>query len=85
VTMLIGFVIMAGVPAYFVAQPVALFRWPGSWRRAALAPLALTEPASFFSLYALYQHSNLWPLTLIFATAIGMVYLSALWLARWWL
>ena len=81
--MLVGFVVMAGVPAYFVAQPMALVRFPGGWRLAALAPLLLTVPALLFSLYALHQGSNLWPLSLIFAAAIGSIYLSALWLVRW--
>jgi hypothetical protein len=62
---------MAGVPAYFVVQPVA--------------PLVLTVPAFCFSLYALFRGSNLWPLTLIFAAALGMLYLGALFLVRWWL
>lgn len=81
--MLVGFVVMAGVPAYFVAQPMALLRFPGGWRLAALAPLLLTVPALLFSLYALHQGSNLWPLTLIFAAALGSIYLSSLWLVRW--
>lgn len=83
--MILGLVVMAGVPAYFVAQPAAIWRWPGRWRHAALAPLLLTVPALCFSLVALHQGSNLWPITLIFAAALGMIYLSALWLARWWL
>ncbi len=82
---LIGLLVMAGVPAYFVVQPAALWRWPGGWRVAALAPLLLTVPALCFSLYALSRGSNLWPLTLIFAAALGTLYLGALWLARWWL
>lgn len=82
---ILGLVVMAGVPAYFVVQPAAIWRWPGGWRLAALAPLLLTAPALCFSLLALYQGSNLWPLALIFAAALGTVYLAALWLARWWL
>lgn len=83
--MILGLVVMAGVPAYFVVQPATIWRWPGPWRLAALAPLLLTVPALCFSLFALYHGSNLWPLTLIFAAALGMIYLAALWLARWWL
>ena len=45
----------------------------------------LTVPAFCFSLYALSCGSNLWPLTLIFAAALGMLYLGALFLVRWWL
>ena len=83
--MILGLVAIAGVPAYFVVQPATIWRWPGGWRVAALAPLLLTAPALCFSLFALYHGSNLWPLTLIFAAALGSVYLAALWLARWWL
>jgi hypothetical protein len=83
--MILGLVVMAGVPAYFVVQPATLWQWPGGWRLAAMAPLLLTVPALCFSLFALHQGSNLWPLTLIFAAALGMIYLAALWLARWWL
>jgi hypothetical protein len=60
-----------------------LLCWRGGWRVAALAPLLLTVPALLFSLFALADGSNLWPLTLIFAAAIGVVYLAALWLWRW--
>jgi len=83
--MILGLVVMAGVPAYFVVQPGTIWRWPGGWRLAALAPLLLTAPALCFSLFALYHESNLWPLTLILAAAFGSIYLAALWLARWWL
>jgi hypothetical protein len=83
--MILGLVVMAGVPAYFVVQPATILRWPGGWRLAALAPLLLTAPALCFSLFALYRESNLWPLALIFAAALGSIYLAALWLARWWL
>jgi hypothetical protein len=80
--LLMGFVLMAGVPAYFIAQPVALIFWRGRWRLAAMAPLLLSVPALVFSLYALAMDSNLWPLTLIFAAALGMIYLAVLWAVR---
>jgi hypothetical protein len=76
---------MAGVPAYFFVQPATLLQWRGRWRAAALAPLLLTVPAAIVSLIALYHGSNLWPLTLIFAAAVGALYLGALSLTRWWL
>ncbi len=82
---ILGLIAMAGVPAYFVVQPATIWRWPGGWRLAALAPLLLTVPALCFSLFELYHGFNLWPLTLIFAAALGTIYLAALWLARWWL
>jgi hypothetical protein len=82
---ILGLIAMAGVPAYFVVQPATIWRWRGGWRVAALAPLFPTVPALCFSLLALYHGSNLWPLALIFAAALGSIYLAALWLARWWL
>jgi len=80
--MFLGMVVMAGVPAYFVIQPMSLAQWSGGWRKAALVPLLLTVPAALFSLYALGHGSNLWPITLIFTAAIGSLYLAALWLAQ---
>jgi hypothetical protein len=82
---LLGLALMLSVPAYFLAQPLALLRWRGGWRKAALAPLVLTIPALAFSLYALSRDSNLWPLTLIFAAALGSFYLAGLWLLVRWL
>lgn len=82
---LLGMMVMTGVPAYFVIQPMALLRWRGGWRKAALVPLLVTVPGLLFSLYALSQDSNLWPLALIFAAAIGSIWLAALWLLQWWL
>ena len=83
--MLLGAIVMACVPAYFFAQPAALARWRGAWRKAALAPLLLTVPAAIFSLVAFSQGSNLWPLALIFAAGLGTLYLAALWLWRWFI
>ena len=80
--LVLGAILMASVPAYFVAQPVALLRWRGAWRTAALAPLLLSVPALAFSLFALSHGSNLWPLALIVAAGIGTLYLAALWLLR---
>jgi len=78
--MLIDALLMAGAPAYFLLQPLAILRWRRGWRTAALAPLLLTIPALIFSVFALTQGSNLWPLTLIFAAIAGAVYLGLLFL-----
>jgi hypothetical protein len=85
VAMLLGMIVTLGVPAYFVAQPMALMRWRGGWRKAALAPLVLVIPAAGYSAFAFADGSNLWPMTLIVAAAIGMVYLGVLWAAQRWL
>jgi len=83
--MLIGMIVTLGVPAYFIAQPMALLRWQGRWRKLALMPLVLVIPALAYSVFAFADGSNLWPITLIAAAAIGMIYLSIVWLLQWWL
>jgi hypothetical protein len=79
---ILGFVVMLSVPAYFVLQPWALFRLERTWRIAAAAPLALAIPAALWSLYALAQESNLWPLVFVLFAPLGTLYLAALWSAR---
>jgi phosphoglycerol transferase MdoB-like AlkP superfamily enzyme len=83
--LILGVIVTMAIPAYFVVQPMLLLRWGGGWRRAALVPLLLIVPALAFSLFALTQDSNLWPITLIFAAAIGMLYLAGLWSFKQWL
>lgn len=76
--MLLGFLVMAMVPAYVLLQPAALLRLTGGWRIAAAMPLILALPTAAWSLFALSQGSNLWPLTFILFAAIGTLYLVAL-------
>ncbi|MBS0644105.1 MAG: hypothetical protein U1E70_15530 [Acetobacteraceae bacterium] len=71
-------VVILSLPAYLVLQPVATIRLEGRWRVASLAPLLLMLPAAGFSLYALAQSSNLWPMTLILSAPFGAVYLIVL-------
>lgn len=79
---LLGLAFMAGVPAYFVIQPWALMRFRGGWNVAALVPLIGAVPTIVWSLYALSQDSNLWPLTFIFFAPVGTLYLGILTLLR---
>jgi hypothetical protein len=80
---LIGLLVVSLVPAYFVLQPVALLRLSGRWRIAAALPLILAIPALAFSLYALAQDSNLWPMVFILFAPPGTLYLAALLVLRW--
>jgi hypothetical protein len=82
--LILGMMVTTAIPAYFVLQPVFLLRWRGGWRKAALVPLLLALPALVFSLFALTQGSNLWPITLIISAAIGSLYLAALWSVKQW-
>jgi hypothetical protein len=67
-----------GVPGYFVLQVWALVRLRGGWRIAASVPLLGAVPTIAWSLYALSQESNLWPLTFIFFAPVGSLYLVVL-------
>jgi hypothetical protein len=74
----LGGVIFVAVTAYFVLQPWTAIRLNGGWRVAALVPLVFATPAVVWSLYALSQGSNLWPLVFIFFTPLGTLYLVIL-------
>ena len=76
--LLLGFAVMAMVPGYFVLQPLTLLRFKGGWRTAAMVPLIGAAPTIVWSLYALSQDSNLWPITFIFFAPVGSFYLIAL-------
>jgi hypothetical protein len=79
---LIGFLVIAMVPAYFILQPLTLLRLSGRWRTAAAVPLLLAIPAAAWCLYALAQESNLWPLVFILFAPIGTLYLGSILVLR---
>jgi hypothetical protein len=78
----LGLIVMAGVPSYFILQCWLPYSWAGRWRLASLVPLIATGPAVLFSLFALSQGSNLWPLTVIFLAPPGLIYLLIVCAAR---
>jgi hypothetical protein len=78
----LGQLVMLSVPGYFVLQAWFARSWSGRWRMAALVPLAGMVPAVFFSLLALSQGSNLWPLAVIFLAPLGLAYLLVVWALR---
>ena len=80
--LLFGLAFFAGVPGYFGLQPWTLLHFRGGWRMAALVPLLGAVPTIFWSLYALSQDSNLWPLTFIFFAPVGSLYLAVVALLR---
>ena len=71
------------VPGYFILQAVALFRWKGGWRLAALLPLL---PMALLLAYVYYatviRDSNIAPVVIFFAAPVGFIYLALLWLLR---
>ena len=78
----LGLLIM-GVAFYGVAKyPGLLYRsvrdMQGGWRIAALLPLLVLIPIMVVTVVALWQGSNLWPIFLIFAAPVLLVYQVAL-------
>jgi hypothetical protein len=79
---IVGFAAMATVPGYLVLQPLMALHFTGGWRKAACVPLIGAVPTILWSLYALSQDSNLWPLTFILFAPLGFIYLVVLWIAH---
>ena len=79
---LLGQVIMAFTPLYFILQILFPLAFRGGWRIAALAPLIGFVPALIISLQAFSQNSNLWPIAVIFFAPLGCLYLLLLAAAR---
>jgi hypothetical protein len=79
---LLGQVIMAFTPLYFILQIWFAWAFNGRWRVAALVPLIGFVPALIISLDALSRGSNLWPIVVIFFAPLGCIYLLCVGLAR---
>ena len=73
---------MLSVPGYFILQAWFARSWSGGWRKVALVPLIAMVPAALFSLFALSQGSNLWPITVVLLAPFGFVYLAIVWASR---
>jgi hypothetical protein len=65
------------VPAYVIAQAVALLRTSGPWRVAAALPLAVMLPVFAHAAVAFAQQSNLWPLGMLLASPVALLYAAA--------
>jgi len=78
----LGQLVMLSVPGYFILQAWSARSWSGRWRMAALVPLAGMLPAVLFSVLALAQGSNLWPLAVIYLAPLGLAYLLVVWALR---
>ena len=62
------------VPAYLVMQVVVLWRSSGRERLAAGAPLIVMVPAFILSIAGLILNKNLWPLALLLASPLALLY-----------
>lgn len=75
---LVGIGMFAMAILYLVLQAVLPRRWQGGWRIAALVPLIGLVAAFGWSLLALADGSNLWPLMLIFYLPLGFLFMGLL-------
>ena len=76
------FGLMWSVPGYFVLQAVALWRWGGGWKTAAMVPLLPMSAILLYTIVAFRAGSNLFPLVLIFSSPPALLYLVALMMLR---
>jgi uncharacterized protein (DUF58 family) len=76
------FVSPYGLPttAYVVVQLVAIARTSGWTRVACLLPLPLMTILLIQSFHAYQADSNLWPILLIFAAPVALLFVTATWL-----
>ena len=68
--------IWLAVPANFVMQLLALARTSGGGRIAAGAPLLVMIPIFVVTAVNFANQSNLWPLPLLFASPIALLYVT---------
>lgn len=61
---------------YIPLQIWAAVSCRGGWRWAALAPLVLMVPVFGYTVYALAQESNLWPIVWLFVSPLPAAYLT---------
>lgn len=64
------------IPAYVVVQVVALMRSSGGSRMAAALPLFVMVPVFVYAAVGLVQESNLWPLLMLFASPVALLYVT---------
>jgi hypothetical protein len=69
------------VAVYFVAQCYTL-AWRGAWRIAAAVPLVGMIPVIVLTFQEYRQQSNLWPILLLFASPLALLYLIVLMAVR---
>jgi hypothetical protein len=70
------------VAAYFVAQCYTLIAWHGAWRIATAVPLIGMIPVVVLTFQEYRQQSNLWPILLLFASPLALLYLVVLMAVR---
>jgi hypothetical protein len=85
---LVGLVVIALGFAAAISYPglqyAAIRQMPGAWRALSFVPLAAMAIVAVYTVMALVEGSNLWPLLLIFTAPLATGYLLLLrFAARW--
>jgi hypothetical protein len=76
-------VLWLAVLAYCVLQVVVLVRAKGAMRWAAAVPLLVMVPVVVLTVIALARASNLWPLLLLFAGPVALLYVAVVAVILW--
>ncbi len=64
------------IPAYVVVQIITLMRSSRGSRMTAALPLIVMVPVFVHAAVGLVQESNLWPLLMLFASPIALLYIT---------
>ena len=80
--------IWLAVPAYIILQFVVIWRSSGPSRWVAALPLVVMVPIVEITVIDLTQGSNIWPLLLLLASPVALLYVVVvaffvLWKKRW--
>ena len=67
--------IFLSVPGYFLLQAALTFWTRRGWRIASLVPAAAMVPILATTIIAFAAQSNLWPIPLLLATPVALLYL----------
>jgi len=71
------------VPLYLILQIIVLVRTSGTNRALAGAPLFIMVPIYIYTIVALMQQSNLWPLLLLFSSPVALLYVTGAAILTW--
>jgi hypothetical protein len=83
VTILIPVGILGGLFVYPPLQNFAAFRLKSFWRFFALIPLLAMGYVLTVTILAFLHESNVWPILLIFAAPVALLYLIVLFAIHW--
>lgn len=76
---LLTFVALASVIGYPIVQILACAKLKGVARLLSCLPLSFMVPVYAYTVYALTQGSNLWPLLAIFASPVALLITTGVW------